>query len=638
MVNSETRQPWVFIIPGDPAQKAGGYTYVRSLVAALNEEGQPARILSLAGLFPKPDQEALASMEHALANLPDGSLVVADGLALGGMTEAIEPHLERLRLLALVHHPLADEAGLEEKDRRWLLKAERKVLAQVRGIITTSSTTARSLLGPERYRVDPERIRVVEPGVEQAEPVKKQVGARSLRLLSVGHISRRKAQGDLVEALSGLKSPDWVCYLVGSPDRDREYAREVSELIAGKGLTEQVHMTGELSDEDLADAYRNADLFVLPSHYEGYGMVVDEAFAWGLPVISSDGGALQSTADRPGAILYPAGDIPALRALLETLLARSDKLEALTQGALDSRADLKSWPEAARRFQAQVRNLVGTAAGAARGTDTQRFDETWLALRRPADHQARHPQLTAQAAGWLAQYELPEVVDLGTGTGSNYRYLNARLSSDTRWYLMDQDEILLARLQEQLEAGARVDVRKTWLTADSLEEQIPESVSLITASALIDLVSREWLESLAGVATQRGAAILMVLSYDGTFELAPRLPADDKVQMLVNAHQRRNRGAGRAAGPKATVWLAEALEQRDYEVTVADSPWHLDRQHTSLQVQLIESWTRAAREQFGDSPDWLLEWQELRLSQASAGELIIRVGHKDLFAAPRKGS
>lgn len=638
MDSSDQQRPWVFVVPGDPEQKTGGYGYVRELVSALKGEGQAACIRSMAGQYPRPDDDARASMSRLLAAVPDDSLVVVDGLALAALADTCESHRGRLRLLALVHHPLADETGLTDDDRNWLLEAERRALSRVDGIITTSSTTARGLPGPDRYRVDPERIRVVEPGVSIADPVRREASVAAPVLLCVGHLSVRKAQVDLVEALAGLTDLAWTCRLVGSPHRDRDYAREVCRVIAEKGLAERVEVMGELGAEELASAYRDADFFVLPSHYEGYGMVIDEAFAWGLPVISSDGGALARTADRPGARLYPAGDREALARILRETLTSPDQQEVLLQGAQESRANLMAWPEAARRFQEQVRALVGTAAGSTRGSDLTRFEETWLALRRPADHQARDARLTAQAAGWLAQYEVPEVADLGTGTGSNYRYLSTRMPVMTRWFLLDQDERLLARLQEQLDPEQTVTLHQTRLSADALDSQIPESVGLITASALIDLVSRNWLEALADAAAHRGAAVLMVLSYDGRFDLRPALGTDEKVRALVNAHQHRDKGSGSSAGPNATEWLAEALRQRDYTVDVADSPWQLDSHQAGLQRALLEGWVKAAIEQLGDCPEWLLEWQESRIRQIDAGELFIQVGHHDLFASPGKGS
>lgn len=638
MVSSDPSRPWVFIVPGDPQQKTGGYGYVRELVKALCDEGQFAVIRSVAGHYPRADQQALKAMSALLAEIPDDSLVVVDGLALAAFADACERHRGRLRMLALVHHPLADETGLSDEDRHWLLQAERRALARVDGIITTSSTTARGLPGPDRYRVDPECIRVVEPGVAVPEPVRREPSTAEPVLLCVAHLSVRKAQVDLVRALAALTDLPWVCRLVGSPHRDRDYAREVCRVIAEQGLTARIQVMGELGADDLAAAYRDADVFVLPSHYEGYGMVVDEAFAWGLPVVSSDGGALARTADRPGARLYPAGDSDALAGILRDVLTSPEQQEALLQGAMESRANLMTWQEAARRFQEQVRALVGTAAGSARSSDLTHFEETWLALRRPADHQARDPRLTAQAAGWLAQYEVPEVADLGTGTGSNYRYLAPRMPASTRWFLLDQDDRLLARLQEQLDPDQSVSIRQTHLSADALDDQIPESVGLITGSALIDLVSRNWLESLAEATAHRGAAVLMVLSYDGRFDLRPALGSDQKVRALINAHQHRDKGSGSAAGPRATEWLAEALRQRDYQVEVTDSPWQLDSHQAGLQRALLEGWVKAAIEQLGDCPEWLLEWQETRIRQIDAGELFVQVGHHDLFASPGKGS
>lgn len=634
-VSPQRNASWIFVVPGDPNQLTGGYGYVRALVRALGDLGQPARIIGLRGSFPRPDSEAMAAMEDALAALPDQSVVILDGLAMGGLPDVVAAHAQRLQLLALVHHPLADETGLSEDDRHWLEASERRALGLVRGVITTSTTTAESLPGENRYGVNPGLIGVVEPGVALGEAPSPRGDTGPLRLLTVAHLSERKAQTDLVTALAGLAELDWTCQLVGSPHRDREYAREVCRLIAEKGLTDRVQVAGELSGAELAEAFREADLFVLPSRHEGYGMVIDEALAWGLPVVSSDGGALQRTADRPGAVRYKAGDVAALTARLRSLMEDRDALQALASGAADSRDRLNTWLDSAGAFRSLVLRFTGLQdRNPAAAPPGSLFDDAWLALRKPADHQARCPQLTAQTLGWLAQYEQPVAVDLGTGTGSNYRYLAHRVPERTQWHLLDQDERLLDRLQQRLEDQSQVTIQQAWLTAESLDQQIPEAANLISASALIDLVSADWLQALSEAAARRRAAVLIVLSYSGDFRMSPEHPDDARLRELVNDHQHRDKGSGGAAGPEATRLLADNLTARGYDVVVTDSPWQLDREHGDLKKALMAGWVEAAAEQLGEWPAWLVQWHHTREQEAKDGILEITVSHQDLFASP----
>ncbi|HAU16820.1 MAG TPA: glycosyl transferase family 1, partial [Marinobacter adhaerens] len=150
-----------FIVPGDPEQNTGGYRYVRKLVEALGDAGCRARVSGLPGQFPRPDRVARNGMDKKLASLPDGASVVLDGLAMGGLPEIVEKHSPRLNLIALVHHPLADETGISEANRQWFFDSETRALGFVNGVITTSQHTAARLAD---YEVPAERIRVAEPG------------------------------------------------------------------------------------------------------------------------------------------------------------------------------------------------------------------------------------------------------------------------------------------------------------------------------------------------------------------------------------------------------------------------------------------------------------------------------------------
>ncbi|OZB03620.1 MAG: hypothetical protein B7X58_15400 [Marinobacter sp. 34-60-7] len=301
---------WTFIVPGDPNQNTGGYRYVRQLATALNTAGQPARLVGLDGQFPRPDHIALDAMERELAALPEGTTVILDGLAMSAMPEVLARHSQRLLLVGLVHHPLADEAGLSQAEQDWFFDAEKQALASTGTVITTSRYTARRL---RDFGVTGGRVVTAEPAVDdgvfavgatrsdQSAP-----NAKVLRLLCVAHLSERKAQHQLLEALAGLKTLDWHCTLAGSDTRSPAYGERIHSLVSELGLQERVTLTGELDESALLAAYQNADLFVFPSTYEGYGMVVDEALAAGLPVLSSDGGALADTADKPGAITFTA--------------------------------------------------------------------------------------------------------------------------------------------------------------------------------------------------------------------------------------------------------------------------------------------------------------------------------------------
>lgn len=626
---------WTILVPGDPGQLTGGYGYVREIVAGLRQQGQAVSLTGLPGQFPRADSVARGALEQALSALPDGATVVVDGLALGGCPEPAERHGPRLNLIALVHHPLADEAGLSDPEARHLFETECRALAAVGAVITTSGTTAEGL---QRYGVPADRIAVVLPGVHQPglPEVIRCAPDVPVRILCLAHLSARKGQHQLVEALARVGGNDWLCELAGSVERSPDYAAKVRLEINARGLTDRVFITGELSGQALEEAFRQADLFVLPSLYEGYGMVIDEALAYGVPVISSDGGALAVTAARPGCVTYPAGQVEPLVRLLEERLSNRAVLEQQQRDARLSAGQLRSWQHAATEFRKAVAARVTALHGAA----GSHFDADWLALREPADHAARSTALVDSAVAWLKQrHRSPLVVaDIGAGTGSNWRYLSRALAggglAPMQWHLFEQDAELLSDV-----SGAEVHIGR--LEAHNLDHRLPRPLNLLTASALIDLVARDWLDAFADAAANRGAAVLVVLSYAGRFRLTPSHQADDDLRRWVNEHQHGNKGSGAACGPEASGILAEALADRGYAVQCQPSPWRLGARHRALQKALMTGWVDAARERVtaqagnhGQSGEWLDQWLAQRLLEADQGRLTIEVEHTDLLGLP----
>ncbi|MFB1031266.1 MAG: glycosyltransferase family 4 protein, partial [Thauera sp.] len=296
-----------FIVPGDPTQRTGGYLYDARIVEELRRRGWSVDVHGLPGRFPDADPTARAPLPATHPARPAPGRVVIDGLALGGLPEVAIEHAGRLALVALVHHPLADERGLDPVLRRCLLASERAALAAVRLAITTSAFTARRLLD---FGLRAERSRWVEPGV--APLALAAAEGEPPQLLCVASLSPRKGQDVLVRALARVRALPWRCTLVGSTRRDPAYAGEVAELVRGLGLHDRIQLAGECEDAALQEAYAAADLFVLPSHYEGYGMVVVEAIAAGLPVLATTGGALPGTLPRDAGLAVPPGDVDAL--------------------------------------------------------------------------------------------------------------------------------------------------------------------------------------------------------------------------------------------------------------------------------------------------------------------------------------
>jgi glycosyltransferase involved in cell wall biosynthesis len=339
-----------FLIPGDLETRTGGYLYDRRVMAGLTGLGWRVEPHGLDASFPAPAPAALAEADTVLAALPERALVVIDGLALGAMPAVVARHRDRLRLVALVHHPLALETGLDEASSRRLQASEREALQQVRGVIVTSPSTARALAD---YGISPEQCAVVAPGTDPA-PLAEGSGDGEWALSCVASLTPRKGHAVLFRALARLKSPAWRLRCAGGADLDPATAAGLRTLAAELGLTGRIEFLGQLAAAALAVEYRRADLFVLPSYHEGYGMALAEALARGLPIVSTTAGAIPDTVPADAGLLVPPGDEVALAGALRRVMTEPDLRERLMTGARAARQTLPDWPTTCARFAAAL--------------------------------------------------------------------------------------------------------------------------------------------------------------------------------------------------------------------------------------------------------------------------------------------
>lgn len=342
------RDVW-FAIPGDLATPTGGYVYARRLMAALPATGWRPHPLPLPAGFPHPSPDDLRRTCQALESLPPSSPVLVDGLAFGVLPR---DRLDGMghRWIALVHHPLALETGLEPAAAARLRASERGALGAACAVIATSEHTAGTLA--EDYGVAAERLHVAVPGTDRAKRTKG--GGTVPCLLSVATVTRRKAHDVLVQALSRLPDLSWRCRIVGSLKREPAMAAEVAALIRASGLDGRVTLEGEIAAHDLEAAYRMADLFVLPSRHEGYGMAFAEAMARGLPVIACAIGAVPQTVPPNAGLLVASDDAEALAAALRRAIADEGLRRRLADAAWAHGRTLPTWAETARDVAAAL--------------------------------------------------------------------------------------------------------------------------------------------------------------------------------------------------------------------------------------------------------------------------------------------
>ncbi|RUR53218.1 glycosyltransferase family 4 protein [Vreelandella populi] len=643
-------EPLTLIIVGELTQRTGGYIYDARMVEALRQQGHTVEVVSLAGCFPAADAEAAEQLAAALGALPEGAQVIIDGLAMGALPEVIAQHAKRLMITALVHHPLGDEQGLSESEQAHFHQSELAALATVSRIIVTSRFTERRLQAlADQYAMPLKaRVSVVEPGVETASPSAASAPGEPIRLLCVATLVPRKGQDLLVRALAGVPTGTWQCDCYGGP-RDAAFADRVQQLININRLEASIRLHGECDEAALTQAYQNAHALVLPSWYEGYGMVVTEALARGLPVITTTGGALDETLPDGAGLKVAPGDVVALEQALSRFCSDADLRAELRAGAMATREMLSDWQEAGTAFAQALTQPLAQPNGATPDYHAgSQFATDWLTLREDADFTFRSKQLANQAAEWLkAHTQTPYMVDLGAGRGSNMRFLAPFLPAPQHWTLVDHDAALLEEAKASvgtLRNKNAMTVETLCTSLDSLDQAPLQAAQLMTASALLDLVSQHWIDMLVAHCVKHEQALLMALSVTGEwgFTDAQGEPVSDDedhwLLALFIAHQRRDKGLGDALGGQAHQALVDALEQANYHVELASTPWRLAAEnpaHQPLMRALIEGWAEAATEQAPEAATRIGEWREQRMRSVACGEVGIWVGHCDLLALPQ---
>jgi glycosyltransferase involved in cell wall biosynthesis len=342
-----------FAFPGDINTLTGGYLYDKQIIGGLRELGWDVQALSLDASFPWPSEAVRRSSANALSSVQASSLLVVDGLALGALGAQASAIASARPYVALVHHPLALESGLSPDQAESLFLSEYEALRYADQVIVTSPTTATTV--QEQFHVPRDKIHVVLPGIDRGpmKPIPRSAD-EPLRLLSVGAIVPRKAFDVLISALAQVKALPWRLTIVGDDTRAPETSAQLRCLIQTSGLSDRVKLTGSVQPEELSARYADADAFVSASRYEGYGMALAEALAWGLPIIATTGGAVVQTVP-PQTGLLVAPDSPEILAqAIQRLLVDDEKRNAMATAAREHADSLPSWNQSARRFAAAL--------------------------------------------------------------------------------------------------------------------------------------------------------------------------------------------------------------------------------------------------------------------------------------------
>jgi glycosyltransferase involved in cell wall biosynthesis len=326
-------------VPGPIDQATGGYRYAAAMVAAWQAQGHRVAIEELAGAYPVCDAAARQAAKTCVARTRPSETLLIDGLALPAFDGLDLPK----RTVALVHHPLGLETGLEPSMARAWLAAETARLARIAAIVATSAATRRDLVA---MGVDGAKIAIVEPGTAAVRTPLARRGKPTV--LCVATLTLRKDHTALLRALARVREIAWRADFVGATDRDPVCTVRVRAEIARLRLGRRVRLAGTCSAHALRRHYASAHVFALASRHEGYGMAFAEALAHRLPVVGLAAGAVPSVVPARAGILVPPGQVDLLARALRRMLGPQRRRYASNTAALR----FPDWPLQAARLWA----------------------------------------------------------------------------------------------------------------------------------------------------------------------------------------------------------------------------------------------------------------------------------------------
>lgn len=333
-------------MPGDLATPTGGYRYDRRIIAELRRLGWKVDVADIGNAFPFPSAAQRATALSILSSVPVARPLVLDGLAFGALPEAGRLR-SRTPLIALVHQPLALDAGLDAAQAHEFRRSERAALAAASRVVVTSEATAQIMITD--YGVPSHRVSVVRPGNDPSPPA---LGSSDgvVRLLSVGSVVPVKGYDLLIEALGTIADLPWRLTIAGDRTRDPIASARLDADIEAYGLADRIAVLGAVSTDVINELYLASDIFVLSSRFEGYGMALAEAIAHGLPVVSTRVGAIPDTVPAGAGLLVDPNDVPALAVALRRLIGDPCERHRLATNARETAARFPTWEESGRLF------------------------------------------------------------------------------------------------------------------------------------------------------------------------------------------------------------------------------------------------------------------------------------------------
>jgi len=345
----------VLVVPGRLDARTGGSIYDRRIVDGLRQRGWLVEVLELDASFPYPTGASLEQADRALAAVRTGTIAIVDSLALGAIPDLITREAARLRIVALVHLPLAADVGLDRETSARFEETERRALRAAALVVVTGKATL-SLMA--KYELASDRVIVVEPGTDRSPLARGSRGDQAIALLSVATVNPGKGHETLLAALAAVPCRTWRLTCAGSLTRHPATAERVRATVTRLGLEDHVSLVGDLDGPALAACYDSADVFVLATRQETYGMAVAEALAYGLPVVATTTGAIPDLVGEDAGLLVPVDDRGSLVEALSRVLGDAGLRAHLAAGARRMRDRLPTWDEASARMAAALDSLA----------------------------------------------------------------------------------------------------------------------------------------------------------------------------------------------------------------------------------------------------------------------------------------
>ncbi|MEZ5856710.1 MAG: glycosyltransferase family 4 protein [Hyphomicrobiaceae bacterium] len=342
-----------FLIPGDLELPTGGYAYDRRLLGLLSDYSVDVTHVALPGSFPSPIPADLTLTAAHVAALPEEIVLLIDGLAFGALPTSLL-HVIRQPIVALCHHPLALEHGIGAADAVRLSRSEREALEFAQHIVVTGGETRTILV--RDFSVPPERITVAVPGVD---PAPRATGTgEPVSLLAVGSVVPRKGYGVLIEALAKVTSRNWQLTIAGASDRNTSETNRLRALISDYKLDDRVQLTGAVDETALSLLYAKTDVFVMSSFFEGYGMVLAEAMARGLPIVTTRSGSAASSIPDSAAIKVTPQAVDELAMALDRVIEDASLRQSMARESWLAGQQLPRWSETAEIVAGVIRKAA----------------------------------------------------------------------------------------------------------------------------------------------------------------------------------------------------------------------------------------------------------------------------------------